>query len=152
MGCLHHGIDSCKLTGSNAGEAASSPVHDTGQCCVLHQCIQLCFAAGLCCNLLLHQCQGAPPSQHCCELVIHGAVVCIAVLPDAERSHHSYVNMVFDNDPTAEHERLAKLSNKQRRRISGLLTFHLPDFVTVGLFCIMLGQIGTGRADQILPL
>lgn len=42
-----------------------------------------------------------------------------AVLPDAERMHHSYVNMVFDNDPTAEHERLAKLSNKQRRRISG---------------------------------
>jgi len=30
--------------------------------------------------------------------------------------------MLFDNDPTAEHERLAKLSNKQRRRISGLLT------------------------------
>lgn len=27
--------------------------------------------------------------------------------------------MVFDNDPTAEHERLAKLSSKQRRRISG---------------------------------
>lgn len=42
-----------------------------------------------------------------------------AVLPDAERMHHSYVNMVFDIDPTAEHERLAKLSNKQRRRISG---------------------------------
>ena len=40
--------------------------------------------------------------------------------------HHSYVNMVFDNDPTAEHERLAKLSNKQRRRISGLLnSLHL---------------------------
>ncbi len=46
----------------------------------------------------------------------------LAVLPDAERMHHSYVNMVFDNDPTAEHERLAKLSNKQRRRISGMLT------------------------------
>ena len=44
-----------------------------------------------------------------------------AVLPDAERMHHSYVNMVFDNDPTAEHERLAKLSNKQRRRISGMV-------------------------------
>ncbi|DBA95535.1 hypothetical protein WJX82_011579 [Trebouxia sp. C0006] len=46
------------------------------------------------------------------------ALKILPVLPDAERSHHSYVNMVFDNDPTAEHERLAKLSNKQRRRIS----------------------------------
>lgn len=46
------------------------------------------------------------------------ALKVLPVLPDAERSHHSYVNMVFDNDPTAEHERLAKLSNKQRRRIS----------------------------------
>lgn len=46
------------------------------------------------------------------------ALKVLPVLPDAERMHHSYVNMVFDNDPTAEHERLAKLSNKQRRRIS----------------------------------
>ena len=44
-----------------------------------------------------------------------------AVLPDADRMQHSYVNMVFDNDPTAEHDRLAKLSNKQRKRISGAL-------------------------------
>ncbi|KAL3143939.1 hypothetical protein ABBQ32_003754 [Trebouxia sp. C0010 RCD-2024] len=46
------------------------------------------------------------------------ALKVLPVLPDADRMHHSYVNMVFDNDPTAEHERLAKLSNKQRRRIS----------------------------------
>lgn len=46
------------------------------------------------------------------------ALKVLPVLPDAERSQHSYVNMVFDNDPTAEHERLAKLSNQQRKRIS----------------------------------
>ena len=65
------------------------------------------------------------------QLDRHQSIVCSAVLPDAERSHHSYVNMVFDNDPTAEHERLAKLSNKQRRRISGMapLTCTLPGIV-----------------------
>ena len=54
-----------------------------------------------------------------------------AVLPDAERSHHSYVNMVFDNDPTAEHERLAKLSNQQRKRISGATLCKLLLAVTI---------------------
>lgn len=66
-----------------------------------------------------------------------------AVLPDAERMHHSYVNMVFDNDPTAEHERLAKLSNKQRRRISGGLPckcLTASDIASVLPACIMFQQ------------
>lgn len=59
------------------------------------------------------------PGAHHCRTAELMTFAFPAVLPDADRMHHSYVNMVFDNDPTAEHERLAKLSNKQRRRISG---------------------------------
>jgi hypothetical protein len=42
-----------------------------------------------------------------------------AVLPDMERWRDNYVLMVFDGEPTADHERVARLPADEAKRIAG---------------------------------
>ena len=43
-----------------------------------------------------------------------------AVLPDMERWKDNYVLMVFDGEPTADHERVARLPADEAKRIAGV--------------------------------
>lgn len=47
-------------------------------------------------------------------------LVAIAVLPDYQRWPDNYVHISFDNDPTADNPRLAKLDAAQRRELAGV--------------------------------
>ena len=49
-----------------------------------------------------------------------------AVLPDFERWADNYVQISFDNDPTADNARLARLEPAQRRQLAGAPQAALP--------------------------
>ena len=56
----------------------------------------------------------------CSVLCASGGSLCApAVLPDFERWPDNYVHISFDNSPTADNPRLAKLDAAQRRELAG---------------------------------
>ena len=49
-----------------------------------------------------------------------------AVLPDMERWRDNFVLMVFDGEPTADHERIARLLADEAKRIAGAPRTTMP--------------------------
>ena len=82
--------------------------------------------ASLCIHACMHH---VPPTLTCLCLT--------AVLPDFERWPDNYVHISFDNDPVADHPRLAQLSPAQRREYAGENLIRVPELC---FFCIMIGH------------
>lgn len=103
------------------------------------------------CNLLLLWSQGALPSQHCCEIVRDGMLLSLQSF--LMRSDHTTAMSTWCLTMTQQLSMSAwpssPTSSVGASQVCSL--FHLPNFVTVCCFCIIVGHTVTGIADQLLP-
>ncbi len=146
IACMHCGINSCKVTGSNAAAAVSSPVHDTGSavshiiafsCALQRPSVATCFCIGV----KVHH-------HHSTAINLSEMEPLSALQSFPMRSDHTIAMSTWCLTMTQQLSMSAwpssQTSSAGASQVCSLL--HLCDFFIVCCSCIILGQTVTQRA------